>query len=106
MRPDAPSTRTDGSPNGTPAAPVLAVALSRPRATPPSWRSASGVGTRHECDELAAPLDRALVGLDADHARLVERQDAIELLEHPLVLGSDGEVEPDDLVGRHGEVVV
>ena len=62
--------------------------------------------SRHVLDQTAAPLDRALVGLHADERRLVERQHTVEQLEHPLVLGADRQVEADDLLGRHREVVV
>jgi arsenite transporter len=49
----------------------------------------------------STPLHRALVGLHADQRGLVEGQHAGSLLEHHLVLGSDGHVERDDLLGRH-----
>src|SRR5688572_976099 len=56
--------------------------------------------------EPAAPLDAALVGLDADDARLRQGQHAGHALEHALVFRADRAVEGDHLFGGHREVVV
>ena len=56
--------------------------------------------------ESTTPLDRWLVGLDADHSGSAQWQCSGNPLEHRLVFGTDRSVEGQDFLGVRAVVIV